>query len=576
MLQIGFCEHGTCSSPLPAPVARLTETHVRRALNWIAPVALLAAGVWQCRAVGEAINADGVSYLDLAQQYATGDWSAVQNGYWSPLYPIVIGLALRALGWTGLSELSIAYGINLILLLVAARAFAWLLDDLASASPGATGVPTPRRFNDGWSRGAAWALFAWMAVRLTGIATITPDMLVAALAFAATALLARRLRGPVSRWHLVAFGALLGGAYTAKAVMFPTALVFLAMFAWVARARGTGSMAREVIAASAAFLLIALPLVLVQSRTAGHLSIGETGRLNYAWHVNSALPTLASVADAGVPRRTATALESIGGAQIFVDSVPGSYPYWYDPARWSAGVHARADLAEQVLVLRVTSRWYRTVAGLPAAGVLLLLALALEARRRPRLALWPLLAAPATLLALYALIHVEGRLVGAALIIVLIVTMAMADADDGMRQSRSRELVLAGLIAFAMLSTARHLARGPRLPPTRDATAVATHLRHAGVTGGVDVAIVGSPLDQGSYWAHLVDVRIVATIPVTTAHRATAGARESLIDEACVAGRRIRAVVWRDSTLWRESDARSAGDGWVMWLPQYPRSGCRL
>jgi len=517
-----------------------------------------------------------VSYLDLARQYATGDWSALRNGYWSPLYPMLIGLALKALSWTGVSEINVAYGVNVILLLLATRAFAWLLDELAMISSGETLAPTQRRFGDGWSRGAAWALFAWVMVRLTGIATLTPDILVSAQLFSATALLARRVRGPLPLPQVLAFGAILGTAYLAKTVMFPVAFLLVGAFAWVARARrGADGLPREIGIALGTFVLIALPFVIVQSRAAGHPSIGETGRLNYAWYVNYTSPTIGTLADTASPRGSAIALTTIPGAQLFIDSTPGSFPYWYDPARWSKGVRARPDYAAQTQVLRVTGRWYRKVVGAPVIGVLLILALALEARRRPRLELWPLLVAPVTLLSLYALIHVEGRLIGAALITALTVIAAMADADDIKRQSRSREIIFAALIAFGVIGSAQRLTQGQRLPEIRRASFVAAQLQGAGVHRGADVALVGSPLDQGDYWAHLAEVHIVATLPAETARGTATSALDSLVAEGCRAGRNIRAVVWRDSTIWRGTDAPEVGDGWFVWLAKPARDGCR-
>jgi hypothetical protein len=326
-------------------------------------------------------------------------------------------------------------------------------------------------------------------------------------------------------------------------------------------------------------VVISLPLVIVQSRAAGHLSIGETGRLNYAWYVNYASPTIGGFSDSAGPRGSAVALKSIEGAQLFADSAAGSFPYWYDPARWSAGVRARPDAAAQMQVLRVTGRWYRQVVGLPVVGVLLLLVLALEARRRPRLELWPLLVAPTALLVLYALIHVEGRLIGAALITALTTLMAIADADDVKRQSRSREMVLAGIIAFGVVGSVQALIRGPRLPEIRDASRAAAQFHRAGVGRGADVAVVGSPLDQGDYWAHLAQIQIVATIPAEGARKTTAAALDSLVGEGCAAGRNIRAVVWRDSTLWRDADVRGVAareeGGWFVWLPRRVRSECR-
>ncbi len=56
-------------------------------------LALLAAVL--CIAVGflsrDALNPDGVSYLDLAGAVQRGDWLHFVQGYWSPLYPLITG-----------------------------------------------------------------------------------------------------------------------------------------------------------------------------------------------------------------------------------------------------------------------------------------------------------------------------------------------------------------------------------------------------------------------------------------------------------------------------------------------------
>lgn len=67
------------------------------------PLVLLTAtlAALQCGGWDGALNSDGVSYLDLASQYARGDLGALANGYWSPLYPMLLGGALRLAGVDG-------------------------------------------------------------------------------------------------------------------------------------------------------------------------------------------------------------------------------------------------------------------------------------------------------------------------------------------------------------------------------------------------------------------------------------------------------------------------------------------
>src|SRR5215470_106225 len=41
-------------------------------------------------------DVDGVSYLDMGDAFMKGDWSAAVNAYWSPLYAVILGLAVEA------------------------------------------------------------------------------------------------------------------------------------------------------------------------------------------------------------------------------------------------------------------------------------------------------------------------------------------------------------------------------------------------------------------------------------------------------------------------------------------------
>jgi hypothetical protein len=74
------------SKPAPAPSARrLGEPEL------LAIVAAVLCGVHAWLA-GFALNPDGVSYLDLANRVASGDWASLVQGYWSPFYPALIGI----------------------------------------------------------------------------------------------------------------------------------------------------------------------------------------------------------------------------------------------------------------------------------------------------------------------------------------------------------------------------------------------------------------------------------------------------------------------------------------------------
>ena len=93
---------------------------------------------------------------------------------------------------------------------------------------------------------------------------------------------------PLTSREATAFGVVLGLGYLAKAVMLPVglaALVAFALLGWRRRSRGSQF---DLVRAAVTYVLIAAPLVAVQTYTQGHLSFGETGRLNYRWYVSRA------------------------------------------------------------------------------------------------------------------------------------------------------------------------------------------------------------------------------------------------------------------------------------------------
>ncbi len=49
--------------------------------------------MFQAYAQRYVVGPDGVAYLDLSDAVVAGHWSGLVNLYWSPLYPLLIGLA---------------------------------------------------------------------------------------------------------------------------------------------------------------------------------------------------------------------------------------------------------------------------------------------------------------------------------------------------------------------------------------------------------------------------------------------------------------------------------------------------
>ncbi len=64
-----------------------SECHIgmsRAGLIWLRGVAVFL-GILQFWTLRFTVMSDGISYLDIARNYAAGDWKMAVNAYWSPL-----------------------------------------------------------------------------------------------------------------------------------------------------------------------------------------------------------------------------------------------------------------------------------------------------------------------------------------------------------------------------------------------------------------------------------------------------------------------------------------------------------
>src|SRR3989344_5107253 len=61
---------------------------------------------------------DGISYLEIGQRIAQGDWSAAINGYWSPLYSLLLGTAFFIFHPSLYWEATLIHSVNFLIYVV--------------------------------------------------------------------------------------------------------------------------------------------------------------------------------------------------------------------------------------------------------------------------------------------------------------------------------------------------------------------------------------------------------------------------------------------------------------------------
>lgn len=423
-----------------------------RASRWTPVIAAAALSV----AARHRMNADGLSYLDMA---ANGQ---VFHGYWSPLLAVLLRPA-AALGpdW----EFAGAH----VIICLGFLAASWGLHRIAGDRP------------------FLHLLLFYAAARLVSFTQVTPDMLVLA-----TVLII------VSETRAVWLGVWLALGFLAKSVMLPAGVLFLLI-------------RRRFLWAGVIFAVLSAGPIWRISRAAGHLTIGDSGRLNYAWFVNGQQPYSGWIKadEHGTPKHPPRVLVADPPTIEYSGPVAGTYPLWYDPAYWYSGtrtpIHPGRLMKAIVGNIQECVRLFFIEAA-PITGAIL--ALAWFARGRwslPREKLWMILW-PVSMIALYCCVLVESRYLAPFLIVLWIALFEAFRPEPAIEKA----ILTAAAIAILLPLSARSIEeiRDGMKPPEH--RAVADALRAAGIGESDRLAAIGLANDY--FAARVLRARIVAEV----------------------------------------------------------------
>ena len=423
-----------------APQGERAPTDWIRAICFLARLVILllaALRAWDAR---HDVSPDGISYLDLSDAVLQGHWSGLVSTYWAPLYPVLIGLARLALAGSQLgvpaNEFALVHVVNLAMFAVSLGAFEWLVLELTktAAAWGNHALTTV------WGRVAAYVLFGALTLAMSPPSLTTPDLLVNAACFAAFASILR-LERRVSVGNACLLGASLGLGVLSKSFMLPFSVLVLCLLALRLRARGSRALA----IATVAWLMLTAPWIVAMSYSAGHFTLGDTGRLNYLWFVDARQPPnggdlpASTLVDPG---------EQIVPGLGLMREANGTNPLWLDPARWYQELRPRWDGSRQIAVLKHSLQYYLTLlAPLLLAGAVLIALSDVELLRVAWRRVWPILLACAAALLAYALVYSVARYlvpfaIAAALLVALAVEPAPPSRHVALRLAVAMTLVL--------------------------------------------------------------------------------------------------------------------------------------
>ena len=416
-------------------------------------------------------------------------------------------------------------------------------------------VPPPRpAVRSGALHLLGLALLVLSLGRELPVAAPRADTLLLALLLLAMGLVLRlRSDGPL--WRFPVLGVTLGAAYLTKSFAFlPSVALVAGLFLWALLRRGRPRTRLLSGAALTAVLFAATagPYVAAISRQLGHLTTGDSARLNYAFFID------------GTARWHEWYHHELGHAtgpflhpeQPIAGPPPvfsyaahpfGTFPLWFDPAWWTAGLKPHVWMHGHVVrFARNCVVFLRYLLGRPEPIVLLLLLGAFGAhgphhgRRQAGRLWWALVPAGwgLLMLAIYFPIDLQDRYLTAPFLFVLLSIAALlelrpsdAESDSGEKHSGktptlpTATVATAMIVLFAMLTLSQavtYLAERRRQtsPANRQhpgvaagAFGAAAALARLGLQPGDHVACMGDrACDFDHYWARLAGTQILAEV----------------------------------------------------------------
>jgi len=449
----------------------------------------------------ETFNADGVSYLDISDEFLRLRLPLDALEYWSPLYPGLIAI-VRQLPVTELVAIRV---LNLFIFVAAMIGFERFMHSAA----------TDRSWSGIWRfvfTGLGYGIFIWSTLSLIRVENVTPDMIVFAVTCYAASHLQKTMSG--SRRAGVSFGLVLALGYFAKAIMFPVGLLFCAAAFFCSSSPGR----RTSLLATTTFLLAAAPLFLLLSFHAGRLTSGSSGRLNYAWYVEGVTRWIHWQGDPlhGEALQPTKLIFRNPPAYSFAEPFThATYSPWFAPSYWHRGLQLRVDLERQLRATGENLSSLREIFGPVAIALLLIVIGALPSMRRLGRYRYALLAVASLTITLYTLVYVEARFISPAITLIAVSLVSCVDTSSGLSR---RRMIFAAFVAAAVIMVAapiNELIERQIMPDTRASReqSLVELLRRHGTHSGLRVAVIGDGIDAS--WARRCDLRIIAEVPLS-------------------------------------------------------------
>ncbi len=304
------------------------------------------------------MNADTISYFDLADLIRSHQWHWVVNAYWHPGYPALLLLARTLLRVPLCGELLSARLLNLA---IAVLFFLSVRFALHAAVELRQRQETTADWT-GWQHirietldVAAAGITMISITRELSPQSVRPDVLVETMMIMGVGFLVR-VSARKDLWSFAGVGLFFGLGFLVKSVAFPVFLVALASLPIITTS--IKATVRGMLICTLVFAAVAGPYIAALSMQKGRFCVGDSGRLGYAWYVDGADRFEQQKNDPsrygrarGNLKHTSVQLLAAPPVYFFGTAMPGTEPQWLDPSYWNDGLDPRFDPRAEILVI---------------------------------------------------------------------------------------------------------------------------------------------------------------------------------------------------------------------------------
>jgi hypothetical protein len=205
----------------------------------------------------------------------------------------------------------------------------------------------------------------------------------------------------------------------------------------------------------------------------------------------------------------------------FATPVAGTYPVWYNPSYWYAGLDSRVHPVREVKTFlrnmaQIENYFVRTL-GFLVTVVLMMFVLSDRIRNswRRLIDYWPILVPAVAVFMMDAMVYWEQRYTIRVMLVgcgAVMASMSISEEERRLRVLRAANLMLGAVMVCWVLPLLMLNGSNRYGGHSEQQVVVAEQLRTIGIEPGDHIALIGDGMGE-SYWARLAKVKIIAEVP---------------------------------------------------------------